>query len=605
MGGKKIVRQDATRRSVQDKLNEALAKKPTTSFLNSRGFAPSGKVPESKERLIQRKVRNAKNNKRTSARPTKSEPTFERTPFKPPGHKIVPVPDWFDSKGEIDVSIIVPCFKSQDYIREQIASWNLTDDGLKKEIIYVDDNCPFNTHVAVLDAWGQRRKELTAPVGKIIQNVKNGGFGCACNVGASHATGKYLLFLNADTVAKTNWVRPMYDAFADPGIGLVGNLQLRNDGTIDSCGSEWCWKSSSFMHAGRYVFNKKRLNKPYTLETAPPELLIPHDVEMVTGACILIPKNLFDKIGGFDTEYRIGYWEDSELSMRVHSHGYRIRAIPDSRIIHKVGHTNSGAHAFIDQNRRLFHKRWVETGVMEGYLNGTRPDRKKVDIPTNSAVVYTAITGDYDGLKELPELSRKGVECVAFLDRERIKTDPTFWSIKKAHAEFKDQNRNAKIHKIMPHLFFPDKEYSLWLDGSCRIEFPFTVERLIDIYLSDADLAVFKHPIRNCVYQEANACISAKLDDPDVIREQVNRYTKENYPSNFGLAECSVLLRRHTPAMKAFSELWWNEIKRGSRRDQISFNYVAHKTGLKIQYFPGDLRKTNYLFKREGHKNRR
>jgi len=303
MDGKKIVRQNASRRSVQEKLNEALAKKPTAAFLNSRGFTSDGKkMPESKERLIQRKVRNAKNNKRISPRPLKSEPTFERSPFKPPLHKLLPGPEWFESSGEQDVSIIIPCFKSSDYLREQIAGWDLIDDGLKKEIIYVDDNCPFKSHEAVMDAWGQRRKELTRPVGKIVQNLKNGGFGCACNVGASYASGKYLLFLNADTTVRPNWVRPMYDTFADPTIGLVGNLQLRRDGTIESCGSEWCWKSSAFMHVGRHVLNKKKLDRPFTLENAPVDLLTPHEVEMVTGACMMIPKGLFDKIGGFDTD---------------------------------------------------------------------------------------------------------------------------------------------------------------------------------------------------------------------------------------------------------------------------------------------------------------
>jgi GT2 family glycosyltransferase len=568
--------------------------------------SPQTKYQKAKSRLIQRKVRNAKNNKRITPRPASAEPTFERKPFHAPGHKVLAVPEWFEGDGkDVDISIVVPCFKSQEYIREQIASWDLSSDGFKVEIVYVDDGCPFKTHEAIIDAWNQRRKELKAPVGKIVQNAKNGGFACACNVGASYSSGKYIVFLNADTTVTPNWLRPMYTALQDATIGLVGNLHLRKDGTIDSCGSEWDWKSSAFLHSGRHIFQKKKLDKPYTVATAPEGLLVPRDVEMVTGACMMMPKKLFDKIGGFDTEYRIGYWEDTELNMRVHSQRIPIRFVPDSVIVHKVGHTHSGAHGFMDQNRRLFHKRWVETKVIEAYLDGSRNEIKNIEIPSNSIVAYTAITGDYDDLKPQPHSAIKSTPFVAFLDRPLGKFEPTFWEVRPVHNEFKDPNRNAKIHKVMPHLFFPDKEYSLWLDGSCKIEFPFSIERLIQIYLSDTDFAVFRHPDRNCIYQEANVCLTRRLDDQETIRQQINRYTKEGYPSNNGLAECSILLRRHTPAVQKFNEAWWEEIKNGSRRDQISFNYVVRKTGLKIRYFPGDLRKINHLFKREGHKKRR
>lgn len=601
MDNKKIVRQNATRRSIQDKLNEAMAKKPTAAFLNSRGQTPQELA--GKERLIQRKVRNAKNAKRITKRPITGEPTFERLPFEPPTYKLATMPDWFFNENDVDISIIVPCFKSQEYLPEQIASWDLNSE-LRVEIIYVDDHCPFQSYKIVLDAWESRKQELTKPVGKIVLNSKNSGFACTCNTGAIYARGKYLIFLNADTTVTPNWLKPIYDTFQlNPNIGIIGNLILRKDGTIDSCGSEWDWKVSAFLHTGRQIYNKKRLDKPFTLTTAPAELLKPHDVEMVTGACLGIRTDLFKRIGGFDTEYRIAYWEDTELNMRVHTQGYRVHFVPDSVIYHKVGHTNSAAHAFMRDNQRLFHKRWVETKLFEGYLNGRRPDLKNIPLEKNSIVVYTAINGGYDDLKEQPETAKsENVEYVAFTDTE---TDSKTWQYNPICCEFRELNRNAKIHKVMPHLFFPEKEYSLWLDGSVTIEFPFSIEKLIEIYLSDCDLAVFNHPDRNCIYQEANACIARKLDDPEVIRRQIQRYTQEGYPANHGLCECSVLLRRHTPKIQQFNEMWWEEIKNGSKRDQISFNYIVEKSGIKIRHFPGDLRKTNYLFKREGHKKAR
>jgi GT2 family glycosyltransferase len=259
----------------------------------------------------------------------------------------------------IDVSIIVPCFKSQNCIREQIKSWDSTDDGLNKEIIYVDDGCPFNSSKSITNTW----ENINCPK-NIITHKTNLGFAHACNTGASHAQGEYLLFLNADTILSANWIRPLYDAFADQTIGLVGNMQLRKDGTIDSCGSQWNWRTLSFLHIGRDIYKTNGLESPFTLANIPKDLLQKHEVEMVTGACIMIPKKLFNVIGGFDTKYKIGYWEDAELNMQVRSHGYKIYFVPDSKIIHTGEHTNSSKHPFVKQNRQLFHERWVYTGIL-------------------------------------------------------------------------------------------------------------------------------------------------------------------------------------------------------------------------------------------------
>lgn len=603
MHDKKIVRQNTSRLTVQQKLKEALAKKPTASWIANQNLPAEqlnkiiDAIPESTQRLVERRVRNAKNRKRFT-RPLTAGPIYYREPFEAPNHHIYETPDWFTLNSEsVDVSIIVPCFKSAEVIQEQIASWKFDDDGLTKEIIYVDDACPFHSRSAILEAW--KKRDVKRPIGKIILNHKNGGFGFSCNTGAQHAKGKYLIFLNADTTVTPGWIRPLYDCFKDPTMGIVGNLHLKGDGTIDSCGSEWDWGTNSFVHVGKHIYHKKTLNKPFRLENIPLDLLQPHEVEMVTGACFMIPKKLFERIGGFDLEYRIGYWEDADLCMKVHANGYKVYYTPESRIFHKGNHTHSGAHTYMSDNQMIFNKKWVETKILQGYLNDTRPNTHKLRIPKDKMVVYTSITGNYDILKEQPASAREGVDFVAFLDKP-IQT--ATWQVRGAHNEFKDPNRNAKIHKILSHIYFPEKEYSLWVDGSVTIEFNFPAERLAEIFLNDADIALFRHSERNCLYQEANVCIQRRLDDPEIIRNQVKRYTQEGYPSNVGLGECTILLRRHNQKVREFNEAWWEEIKRGSKRDQISFNYVARKLGVKIRYFPGNLRKKNYLFSRDEHK---
>jgi hypothetical protein len=148
---------------------------------------------------------------------------------------------------------------------------------------------------------------------------------------------------------------------------------------------------------------------------------------------------------------------------------------------------------------------------------------------------------------------------------------------------FDDPTRDAKIYKVLPHLYFPEAACTLWMDGKMEIAAP--VDRLMD-YMGDADIVAFNHPLRCCLYQEACQCIHRKLDDREIIYRQVQRYTCEGFPENWGLVDCAVLLRRHSARMTRFSEMWWEEISRGSRRDQLSFMYCIWKCGLKVRLFP-------------------
>lgn len=214
-----------------------------------------------------------------------------------------------------------------------------------------------------------------------------------------------------------------------------------------------------------------------------------------------------------------------------------------------------------------------------------------------NTVVYTAITSGYDILKVPPIEAADGSRFVAFLQERQ---PSQLWEIRQAHTGFSDPCRNAKIHKILPHLFFPEAQYSLWIDGSVRIKIHSPLAVLAESFLREHDLAVFRHRIRRCIYQEARACIRWRKDTAKTIREQVTQYWREGFPPNFGLAECTVLLRRHSDKMKEFNEHWWNEIQNHSRRDQLSFNYVAWKLKFRYQHLPGTIAK-NPFFRTERH----
>lgn len=194
--------------------------------------------------------------------------------------------------------------------------------------------------------------------------------------------------------------------------------------------------------------------------------------------------------------------------------------------------------------------------------------------------VYTSIVGGKDSLKD--NQNTIGARFVAFTDKEY--SSPV-WEIRDACREFIDPTRNAKKPKILPHLYFPDATYSLWIDGTVELKVP--LDDLIVKYLQNTDIAMFPHPYRNCLYDEGLACISLGLDKPDIIESQLKRYMAEGFPTYAGLYEATIILRRHTNEMRVFNETWWDEIQWGSRRDQISLPYVLHKTATDVTKMEG------------------
>ena len=188
-------------------------------------------------------------------------------------------------------------------------------------------------------------------------------------------------------------------------------------------------------------------------------------------------------------------------------------------------------------------------------------------------IVYTCITGGHDLLKNFQR--EADVDYVCFTDSEL--DEHPLWKLEKAPTEFIDPRRNARKAKVLSHRYFPEYDYSIWMDGTItpKIDFKGLIKSL-----EDFDIATFKHKDINCLYKEAHTCILKQLDDEKKILDQIDRYSQENCPEGLPVAETRVLIRRHCPKMFKFNELWWNEIQRGSKRDQISFPYCYWKLGV-------------------------
>lgn len=182
-------------------------------------------------------------------------------------------------------------------------------------------------------------------------------------------------------------------------------------------------------------------------------------------------------------------------------------------------------------------------------------------------ILYTCITGQYDQLHEFDTPFRK----ICFTDR------PIFsrgWEIQLVVP----RSKIFREVKIMPHKFLPEHDRSVWIDGHLQPQDLTVVER--------SGYTLMKHAVRNCIYQESQECLRLGKDNPKTIGEQMSRYLLEGYPENNGLCATGVIIRDNNPDYYPFAEMWWNEVKTGSVRDQLSFNYCAWKTGLKFETFP-------------------
>jgi hypothetical protein len=197
--------------------------------------------------------------------------------------------------------------------------------------------------------------------------------------------------------------------------------------------------------------------------------------------------------------------------------------------------------------------------------------------------VLTSITGGKDALTI--GNSKGNAKWIAYSDE--FESDQ--WDMRSPYDGFKSDRRNSRFPKILSHLS-TDTKYSIWIDGNLKLIMP--PEEVVEKYLNGYDLATFKHPVRNCIYDEAILCAKARLDDPEVIIEQVSRYEKDGYAKQRGLCECMMIVRRHTPKVEQFNNLWWAEYCRGSVRDQLSFMYCADKVGLRVNVINEQFKET-------------
>lgn len=197
-----------------------------------------------------------------------------------------------------------------------------------------------------------------------------------------------------------------------------------------------------------------------------------------------------------------------------------------------------------------------------------------------SLVLYSALYGTSEPLNPDVFGPSEGVRRVIFTDNPDLKVP----GVEVIHDPLVglDPARASRRAKLRPHAYFPDAEWSIWLDNKSRLLMP--PARIISTIKAHSNAAfhAFPHFRRDCVYQEGQVVWENGLDDQALVRRRLEAYRAENLPERAGLIEGHFIVRRHhDPAVAYFGDRWMEHVLRFSRRDQLSFPYLAHKLALR------------------------
>lgn len=244
--------------------------------------------------------------------PTRHDPGLDLGPREDvPSHFVLPVSD------TPEVSVIIPAYGQRARTLACLHAIARHGAHTAFEVIVVDDASTDDTDQALHRVEGLR----------VLTHADNRGFIASCNDGAAMARGRWLHFLNNDTLVQPGWLDALLAcAREEPACGIAGSRLVYPDGRLQEAGG-LLYRDGSAANIGRF---EGRDALPFRFR---------REVDYVSGASLLIERSLFERLGGFDAHYAPAYYEDSDLAMRVRALGLRVLYAPDSLVVHDEGGT--------------------------------------------------------------------------------------------------------------------------------------------------------------------------------------------------------------------------------------------------------------------------
>jgi len=254
-----------------------------------------------------------------------------------------------------DVSIIIPAYGQPLLTFTCIASIARETHGAF-EVIVADDASPEPLADALAGVSGVR----------FARNPQNLGFIGTCNRAATLARGRTLVFLNNDTIVTEGWLTALQDILdAYPNAGVVGAKLIYPDGRLQEAGGI-VWRDGSAWNVGRGDDPER------------PEFDYVREVDYCSGACLAIPRSVWETLGGFDARYKPAYYEDTDFAFAVRASGRKVFYQPAATIVHFEGQTSGvdigeGIKRHQAINQATFADKW-RTVLATHQPNGVRPE---------------------------------------------------------------------------------------------------------------------------------------------------------------------------------------------------------------------------------------
>ena len=225
----------------------------------------------------------------------------------------------------VDLSVVIVNYRSWQALEQCLDSFTKFTPKLNHEIIVVDND----SQDGKLDAFSQNYSHVT-----FINNSFNNGFANGCNLGASNASGEFLLFLNPDTVLTSSTAIDSMFEFAkkNSNIGITSCRRINPEGKPErEIAFSNPWLIIGWIRAIYKLTNNKKIEKKF-----PNNEYIWHP-DWVTGSVILIHSNLFNKVGKWNQESFWMYYEDVDLCRKIKSQNKHIALLRNVELQHAHG----------------------------------------------------------------------------------------------------------------------------------------------------------------------------------------------------------------------------------------------------------------------------
>jgi GT2 family glycosyltransferase/glycosyltransferase involved in cell wall biosynthesis len=260
------------------------------------------------------------------------------------------------------VSILIVTYNCEEFIGPCLDSVSWNTSWPNYEVIIVD-NCSTDGGAATVERYARADGRI-----RFIRQDKNCGFAGGSNLAAQSASGGYLLLLNPDVLVPPGWLgRLVLHLIPDKTIGAVAAV-------TNFSGNEtkirFDYHNSAEMEAFATDLAFRKANQWTDIAVAPLY-------------CVLVPRPVWDRVGGLDPGYQVGMFEDDDFSQLVKNAGYRVIAAEDC-FVHHFGNGSfsklppEDSLRIFEQNKRYFENKWKRSWMPHELRSGVRPPAEEI-----------------------------------------------------------------------------------------------------------------------------------------------------------------------------------------------------------------------------------